>query len=152
MDLQSCRNCGDAGPSSAHTEQKERRKQCERPRCRARRHALRAATREQIIATARLVLRAWSAHASAATRRRQKLGAACDALTASSLQAALRRWAAGVAVGLRAVRPGGAAAAAVAAEAAAARAALGAGAAKARRQGRAARRRRRAAAAVERRR
>ena len=92
-----CRACGDAGPSSAHTEQKERRKQCERPRCRARRHALRAATREQIIATARLVLRAWSAHASAATRRRQKLGATCDALAASSLLAALRRWASGVA-------------------------------------------------------
>ena len=61
MDLKTCVACGDAGPSSAHTEQKERRKQCERPRCRARRHALRAATREQIIATARLVLRAWSA-------------------------------------------------------------------------------------------
>ena len=97
MDLKTCVACGDAGPSSAHTEQKERRKQCERPRCRARRHALRAATREQIIATARLVLRAWSAHAGAATRRRQKLGAACDALAASSLQAALRRWATGVA-------------------------------------------------------
>ena len=43
---QTCRACGDAGPSSAHTEQKERRKQCERPRCRARRHdAMRAAAR-----------------------------------------------------------------------------------------------------------
>ena len=50
MDLANLRACGDAGPSSAHTEQKERRKQCERPR--AARAATRCAprTREQIIA------------------------------------------------------------------------------------------------------